>query len=333
MRKCLWFALLALFLFAAYGMADFDAVSGTSLPIYSCRRHDPFGSSALRELLAARGRTVELLERPVPAGDGAATLILMAPAKDLNLDTKRARRLLDWVGRGNQLLLLSRARPAGLRQVYAAVEIRKYDNAGEMERLERNGEYREALARYAEPHAHYASMADGSDADMLLADPAVFSATQSGGVDIVAEYGYGAAVLSLPWEAGNVTLVGSPSPALNAGIALADNADVLLSLVRHDTVFFDEYSLGLGREHSFMEWLRRAGLIPLLAQGALALLLLARSGDSDFGGGGEEPAASASAEEQIRLLADLYQRTLSDDELDRHLGEQHEHQHLRRRQK
>lgn len=323
MRKFpLWCLLGILFLVVVYLMADYDTVTGTSLPAYSSRRYDPYGSSAFRELLTEKGRATHFLERPVPPRTEHATLMMTLPANNAALGNRRADRLWDWVRQGNRLLMLSRNPPSEIknRLLGGDGEVLLVDSPHTLhsyEARQASGDYQsvlepefvKALMRKDEP--------DGKNVEMALMKPSHLMLPEGNRLSVLAGLDDEVYAVSMSLGQGRVILLSDPTPVLNYGVNQADNADILISFLASGDVYFDEYSLGLGYKESMMDWLKQAGLVPFLLQAMLVLYLLARSGKTDFGvthlG---KVDRDANAEKQIRILAALYENTLSDKDID-----------------
>ena len=312
----------AVFFLAVYLLAGYDMRAGNELPLYSSRRYDPFGVSALRELAGHRGWDTRFLERPAPPAESDATLIMTLPLDTPDGDAdepergdhvgrfgkRRIARLMAWAEQGNAVVILTREMPRHLAAATVAVEPGPRAEAERLEKLQASGGYVKALA---EPGSlvEAASAASGA-AKLYLVRPSGIPGREDGAGE--------SEPLALRRGMGRIVVIPDPTPALNFALASADNADFLLSLLGDGPVYFDEYSLGLGQEDSTLDWIRRQGLVPFLLQALLALFLLARSADSDFGhAASAAPDGETPAAEQIRVLAGLYEKTLSDAELER----------------
>lgn len=321
MRKSvLALAAAALFLGLVYFMADYDLSTGAGLPLYSSRRYDPYGTSAFRELLEARGVETRSLERPVPAGRAGETLVMVLPTGPYDFEKRRYERLIEWVEKGNRLLILSRDPPLEIRSHIGSPTGDVSGSWGgrgalkDFELQQAAGDYRSPLAEVGDPAI--VQTGDG-ERTLFLLKPTFFKPASSPRLKVLAERGESAVAASLGVGQGSVVFFGDPTPRQNFAVAKEDNAEFLLSLVGHGTVYFDEYALGLGHEDSMMDWLKRAGLVPFLVQGMVVLYLLARSSDTDFATPTPAPVddAGANAEKQIAILGALYEQTLSDAEI------------------
>lgn len=320
MRKLpLWGLLLVAFLVVTYFIANYDMATGPSLPLFSSRRYDPFGSAAFRELLAARGRATHYLERPVPLRTDGATLVMVLPVDIEELDKRRFDRLLEWLRHDNRLLVLSRKPPRDIERYLDLGGLEMVSGSREMRRREwrqGSGEYLNALST-AFVKAPLLD-AEGRETGKWLAldSPSHFEPIEDPTLEIVASSEGRAYAVSKAVGGGRITLILDPTPILNYAVAKADNAEILFSLIGPGDVYFDEYSLGLGYQESMMDWLKRAGLIPFLLQSLMVMYLMARSVRTDFGFVSSRRAdADATAEKQIRILAALYEHTLTDEEI------------------
>jgi hypothetical protein len=322
MRRALALAALAaVFLIAAYMMANYSLITGSGLPLYSSRRYDPFGTSAFRELLVRRGYKVDSLERPLPLTRGTNNVLVMILPVGVEMRGNRFERLMDWVESGNRILILSRYPPAEFYRLFAYQDTAVGEAAKRIgtrrEKLQARGDYAKALdVRMNTTRFLAADLADGEELTLALAEPGEFLSRGTLRQDILAELN-GSAVAALHHRGeGEVVWIADPTPATNSGLVERDNAAILLFLTRGEKVYFDEYSLGLGDEGTLMDWVKRAGLVPFVLQAVLALFLLARSGETDFGDMPAEPTDQGEAtEKQIAILANLYEKTLGDKEL------------------
>lgn len=321
-----WFLLVAGFLVLTYYVAGYDLTTGHGLPLHSSRRYDPFGSSALRELVEYRGAATRYLERPVPPPESDATLIMILPvplapadAEDSaddgpgNFGRRRLNRLRDWVADGNRVILLGRLLPGHMDSLAATVAAPgDAAQAVELESWQARGDYAKAL----EAPGVTVPLAEKPEASLFLARPSRVVVPE--GARIAAGDEDNALAVTTAVGRGSITVIADPTPALNFALPREDNAEFLLSLLGGGAVYFDEYSLGLGQDDSTLDWIRRHGLVPLLLQAILVMYLLARSTDSVYEKA-EQPAEpdQPPAGEQIRILAGLYDRTLSDHELNR----------------
>lgn len=315
-----WVVLLAVFLALVYAMADYRIRTGPNLPLYSCRRFDPYGTSALRELLVERGSRVHVLELPMPDKSVGAVLFMPLPTvRNVNFkeERRRLRRVLEWVHEGNRLVMLSRELP-DLPLVDdespPAIPLKRQVEPLELEQRQQRGDY-----RYVDHELDFVE----TIMPVRQAKLARLGLLVPGGIAVVDNHGYSALVIiddtpvaaEFNWGAGKVVLVADPTPALNYALAQGDNLDFMLDALGDGDVYFDEYSLGLGRSESTLDWIRKFGLVPLLLQALLALILLGRSAERDFGTAEAKLRPAVAAEEQIDILAGIYDKTLIEQEL------------------
>lgn len=305
----------AVFFCLLYALADYDLTTGYELPPHSSLRYDPFGTSGLRELLLRRGWKTQTLQRPVPPDDADATLVMLPLAEeeddndDSRFGSRRLQRIEEWVRSGNRLLILSRRPPAPLARRLEGLSFAGASGIDRtLQKKQASGDYRGAMSESPTmvPVA-------GSDSTLFLVSPGGMTVEDDAEADVLAGERDGAKAVELPLGDGRVIVVADSTPALNIALGEASNAEFLLARMGKGTVYFDEYSLGLGDVESTMDWLKRYSLLPFLLQAGLALFLLARSGDR----GGRPPAVperkqTTPAGEQIRILASLYENTLSD---------------------
>src|SRR5512137_1546347 len=78
-------AALVLCVWAFYEVAYQASRGGESMPVYSTRRHDPYGTAALYELLRERGHPIRTLERSHLEPNDTGTLIQVLPLSDVTL--------------------------------------------------------------------------------------------------------------------------------------------------------------------------------------------------------------------------------------------------------
>ncbi|MDR0363297.1 MAG: DUF4350 domain-containing protein [Planctomycetota bacterium] len=310
MRKLAVFALLFLPLSAAFLLADYDLSTGSSLPLHSTRRYDPFGAAALREYAEESGRDAVILERPIPDG-GGALLSIPDPERSV-ISGKRSRRLRSWIEKGNRLVVLSRAMPPGID---LGVDV-KFVGGGGADNSplipQAQGDYHRFFPWGLDDLVEAPFRNGDEEGTLVLLEPGRLDPESiPEGARIHAQDDAGVVAFETALGAGMLAFVADPTPAQNFAVARGDNLRFLLSLLGPDVVYFDEFSSGLGREETVMDWLRRAGLAPFILQASLALSLLAWSAR-----GGKRPSAPTGppappSEAQIPVLASLYAKNLA----------------------
>jgi hypothetical protein len=104
------FAAVALFYFEARDASR----AGDTTPLYSVRRHDPYGTAALRDLLVETGVKVRNLERPrlERTDQGTLVQVLPLPKNPYSYDETQAQSsaLLQWIADGNTVIQFTRWR-------------------------------------------------------------------------------------------------------------------------------------------------------------------------------------------------------------------------------
>jgi hypothetical protein len=103
-------AAVALFYFEARDASR----AGDSTPLYSVRRHDPYGTAALRDLLVETGVKVRNLERPRLERTDQGTLVQVLQMPDESFWREepqvQAPALLQWISEGNTVIQFTRSR-------------------------------------------------------------------------------------------------------------------------------------------------------------------------------------------------------------------------------
>jgi Domain of unknown function (DUF4350) len=305
-------AALAVGLVAFYHQAGVSTRGGEDTPVYSIRRHDPYGVAALAELLAQRGIDTRPLEKSSPelSDRGVLVQVLEGTTKDFAFyDTSD---LLDWVSSGNTLIQFCRATTPEMKRLKIEPATRPSKLPDEIvDKYETTGGDPEATP--AEVRLAH-SVGPGSARTLLLWSPQVFAerkkdphwtvlARLDGGDQIAAA--------SYRLGSGKIILVGAPTPALNELIGQRDNLDFVLDLVGNGPVLIDEYSHGIARDPTVIAFLHDAGLLPAVIQIAFIAMLYVWSTT------GHPPRAARgfdrrrSSAEQVHTLGFLYSRTLN----------------------
>lgn len=244
----------------ALGTAGLQSRKSEDMPPYLSFSADADGLKGLYTLLSERaGKTRQWREswRSLPQGTGH-TLIAVQPG---GIGTKEEQPLLDWVAKGNRLLLFSQREPAYLAG--AGVRVRNpllaVEGQGASVRitLGQGGEGG-SEGRAQAPAARYRLSKSPQQAQVLLADgPGI----------VAASYEHGT---------GSITVVVAPEWLRNDRIMLEEHFELIWPILRQETegrtVWFDEYHHGYtakrGLTRVFPAW-----LLAMFAQAALCALL------------------------------------------------------------
>jgi uncharacterized Zn finger protein (UPF0148 family) len=301
-----------------YQSAAFTSRAGEDTPLYSVRRHDPYGTAALRDLLAERGTPVRTLERPdlEPTDHGVLIQTFSAEVDQrrhgvaVGDSTKRQTdALLEWISEGNTVLEFTRVPTALMNREKAPSTPTPPDISG-IQKFERSG------GPPAETPAAVVA-ADTEHADsfrLLLWSPMTFADPTTRNWRILArtndENRKIVAVESRIGK-GKLIVVGAPTPALNGMIGDEQNLDFLLSVIGNQPVIFDEWLHGIGHEQTIVSFLGGVGLLPMLVQIVFVVALYVW-GTSGFSAPVEEKVVrQRSSAEQIETLGYLYSRSLN----------------------
>ena len=344
-RALLWIAVALCAVAGLAGVAEVLRTSstGAGTPVYSARRHDPYGLAALSTLLSERGVPVGWLQRPrLP--DGFGGVLIQVPGQRINkLDagqmteeeraiarayTLPTERLLEWVADGHTVVQCLRdATSLSEALGVSIVQAGDFDNVEEVQRAGLEP------AVLGEPMA-FAWTSDASDGigllrELRLRSPAVFADAgqpkgtaplarqQIGGRDL------GAVAVAVPHGSGRVVLIGAPTLLTNEGLPLGENLEIVLDLLEGGGggrgagggVLIDEWAHGLGHSGTILENIVRLGLLPACIMSGVLVLLFAwsqrgrRPAAADTAADAREPdaasrsAAVAQADALARLTA------------------------------
>lgn len=309
-----------------YQLASWTSRGGESSPLYSTYRHDPYGSAALYELLEARGVPVERVTRPrlLPEQHGTLVQILPMPLAD-NTErasvTQSSSQLLDWMHDGNTVIQLTREYTSLMAEANVPhAELSDTDLAAEIEEMQRRGTPPDEMGYAPAP----ALVGESEDQALALLVPQPFTedagaAEEAAPADPrwrwVARRGGQVVAGRQQVGAGELIVIGAPTPALNDGLLRGDNVELMLELLGDGPVLFDEWSLGVGQHHTMLELIRRAGLMPVVLQGLLALVMYHWSTRRQGPPSDETRRRRRSSVEQVQTLGYLYSRSLSDEEV------------------
>ena len=303
--------------FMFYKNASFSSRTGSDSPLYSVRRHDPYGTAAFSELLQERGNLVQNLERPRLDREDRGVLIQVIEAPVASSAEKlpplHIQRLADWIAEGNVVIQFSRF-PTELMQYFKIVADgdATRESVKQLQQFEAEGHSpRDTPAAIVRAPLR-SSRADDVSSQLLLWSPMRLKepndprwstlATLPGPKhDLVAgEYRVGK---------GRLVIVGAPTPILNATIMDEGNLDFLMRIIGDQPVWFDEWSHGIGHEPTIIGFLHDAGLMPVLIQLAFLAGLYVWSTSGFVGLDVSEPALRRSSIEQISTLGFLYSRS------------------------
>jgi len=328
-------------LWAFYSLAETASRGGQSNPLYSTRRYDPYGTAALRDLLAERGIPVKTLERPSLGERERGVLIQVLPrSRPLSLGQVllggvgyevHVGDLRDWIAAGNTVVQFARdqtplmaelcAKPSPEKRVPGKPgRVRKTrppkisldggaerDPARELEEEEAQGVPPDNLAY---PLVEVWPER-GSTRPLLLRLPERLRDAESPSWKPLARWQGGVVAAELAYGAGRLIVVGAPTPALNSGLELGGNLEWVLDLVGQGPVLLDEWSHGIGHQDTLIGCIREIGLTPVLAQLLFVLALYLWSTRGHRRPDRPEPSRSRSIAEQIETLGYLYRQALS----------------------
>lgn len=133
-----WFFILSLAAFMALAVAYFTAAhvsarGGEDSPLFSIRRHDPYGCAALFELLEKRGDDVGSLERSLPPRTFSGTLVRVFPGAGGGAGGHhrgqapglQAKATLKWVKNGGRLVMFTPQADDLLELAFALPPVKK----------------------------------------------------------------------------------------------------------------------------------------------------------------------------------------------------------------
>jgi hypothetical protein len=295
-----------------YQSASVSSRTGEDAPLYSVRRHDPYGTAALHDLLIERGVPVRTLERPALERDDHGILIqVLADNSQIRSDYQpRVQAIVDWISRGNTVVQLTRS-PTDLSEFVKLKPTTQpaLSDLKTLHEFESNGgapDQTPASIRHAE------SIPPGGP-ELMLWSPTRFADQKDIAWKPLARLGAGkdqTVAGEIAIGRGKLIVVGAPTPALNGTIGSSGNLDFLLGVIGDTPVIFDEWSHGIGHERTVISFLHDVGLLPLLFQAALVAGLYVWS-TSGYGKPAEEGVnRQRSSVEQIETLGYLYSRSL-----------------------
>lgn len=234
------------------------AEAGKGMPDYSTYSREKDGLAEFAQLLGKLGYEVIPVTRPIQQTDARGLLILVEPegsragpgrfpGQPPDLSDADVRSLLQWVGKGNTLLLCSRYLNALNRELH--VTIVRDDRAFEEELLQKA--VMEEVGGYSNDIDHL--VIRGNDSVEGMSDSAAtelplwWLGDQPGG-------------LLIRWGKGRVLVVADPSLLTLPGLRRGDNVMFAVNVARwhalDDRIYFDEYHHGLRSGGGFWGYLR-----------------------------------------------------------------------------
>jgi ribosomal protein L37E len=313
-----------------YRSAAVSSRSGNDVALYSVERYDPYGTAALRDLLADRGIENRTLERPtlLPTDNGVLIQVLPLPRwPDYGLSYRLSTRMLiDWMLEGNTVIQFSRKPTELMTELKIAPTTQPgKDDANDVQNFEASGDAPDDTpARVYVALVNTAPPARGLGAEsgpewgyqrLLLWSPMAFAdqkaATWKPLARISAEKKDQVVAGRLAVGKGALIVVGAPTPILNGTIAAETNLDFLLDQIGNRPVIFDEWSHHIGHEATIISFIHDVGLMPFLLQLAVIALLYVWSTTGYPTPPAPAVARQRSSIEQIQTLGYLYNRSFS----------------------
>lgn len=303
-----------------YQSAAVSSRSGDGSPLYSTRRYDPYGTAALKDLLAERGLAVRELERPNLEPSDRGVLVQVLPFRrgwfGLNMGGIRPQQLVDWMTQGNTVIQFSRKPTELMTHFKIAATTQPSDTqTSEVQDFETQG--KSPGETPAEIELAPWSMTNAtSGKSLMLWSPMLFAENKdarwrvisrikkTGDNIVAAEYRVGT---------GKLIVVGAPTPALNGLLGQHGNLDFVLAAVGNGPVIIDEWSHGIGHEATVIGFIRSAGLLPVLFQLVFLIALYVWSTYGIHRHDDVKGTRRRSSVEQIETLGFLYGKSLGKD--------------------
>ena len=306
-------AVVGLFMFF-YQSASYSSRTGEDTPLYSVRRHDPYGTAALFDLLTQRGVSVQTLERPRldPSDHGVLIQVLAddeASRNDFHLATAD---LIDWMSRGNTVVQLTRADTDLLQSVKLPPTTRPASHATDLSALHDYEKLGGPPDDAPAVHELVDTTLPGSP-QLLLWSPATFDIGKGSAWKPLArlvDEQRSVVAAELKVGHGKLVVVGAPTPAINATLGEEGNLDFLLAVIGDAPVILDEWSHGIGHERTVISFLRDVGLLPVLFQVAVVTGLYVWSTSGHVTPAEPVEHRPRSSVEQVETLGYLYSRSL-----------------------
>jgi hypothetical protein len=311
-----------------YSAAYVATRGGEDTPLYSAERHDPYGTAAIRDLLAERGASVTLMLRPTPDDSTGAVLVQVLPGDSHSFKTPQlqTQRLKDWISQGNTLIQFSRGQTP-LMQDYGLTIPKPVASLEDIQIAEAHGKPQTEVPSERE-NVRWIASPNGKGV-IPLPEPLYLEFSSSAVLVPAAgqEQWHPLATKNKDeWVAamrtvgkGRLIVVGTPTPILNGTLGSAGNMEFVLALTgaseagaKH-TVLFDEWLHGLGHERTIIGFIQEVGLLPVLLQlfFVVALYVWATSGASQIVAPDAKRRRSSS--EQIDTLGHLYRQAMKPD--------------------
>ena len=315
-------AILAIALWAFYSLAHYSSRGGEQSPLYSVRRHDPYGTAALYELLRARSIPVATLERSRPQSTerGVIIQVLAAPTELSQLlrpqPQLHTESVKQWIMDGNTVIQCTAARTDLMDacRVPDAADPNALDSWSEFERQMRAGNPPSELQWTPIEAQWIGEEADGlpQGAKVVLQSPVPMAVEGGEGWRPMA-VGVGAEVLIGAQQVGRgrLIVISSPGPALNDTLGDGANLDMFLAMVGRGPVLIDEWSHGIGHGGTVVGLIKRLGLLPVVFQIAVVVALYSWSTLGHHRSDSNRPPRRRSSAEQVVTLGHLYGQVLS----------------------
>jgi len=315
-------------LYAFHGLAYRASRGGEGVPAYSARRHDPYGTAALLDLLAERRIDADCLEGPRLPRGAHGVLIQVLPLSEPALNMVRGGgpqafripvdHLREWIAEGNTVIQFSREHTPlmasfGLTALGAlslqsvASDIQEHEERGRPPD-EMPGEL--VSADWTARAGELANLRRRHGARLMLRAARRFDLGRPGWHALALDRGQPVAA-ELRHGKGRFIVVGAPTPVLNGGIEQGDNLEFVLGLVGTGPVLFDEWSHGIGHAGTILGLIQRFGLLGVLFQIVFVVGLYTWSTRGDRADVGLGTVRRRASSEQIQVLGYLYERVLS----------------------
>jgi hypothetical protein len=254
MPRLLTFLLLTAFLAVAYLVLSAQAEAGKGMPAYSVYSEERDGLATAARVLRGLGFRPVALTRPIQQTHYQGVLVLVEPRRSgfltdtvAGLGEQDSKALLDWVARGNTVVLM--AREASVLHELLGVRIVPA-KGGEAAFLAEADE----VGGYTEPGS-----AEDTEPVRWLALERHDSLQAHKGLPLWM-VGDEAGSLLLPHGKGRVLLIADPSLWTHRGLLRGDNVLFLYNVAALDAVdgriYFDEYHHGLRSGGGYWDYLR-----------------------------------------------------------------------------
>jgi hypothetical protein len=347
-----WTFALALLVIAAgawafYNLAAYTSRAGTTAPLHSPERFDPYGSAALEQLLRKRGQTVKRLQSPRLLRQAKGVLIQVLPlppegaAQNAGADrfSIPAKRLKDWIAAGNTVVQLTRRYTPLMQQLGLPTGSLNEKSARTLEAFQRRGRSPDKLSATLYHHPLRDTPAASADTNRALSlrqprywpqatrAPATIPATQPAVTQPapwtpLATGPRGTVAARIDYGKGQFIAVAAPTPALNHGLKQTGNLAWMLSLIEpttgeNQTIWLDVWSLGLGHPGTIMGLVRQFHLLPAILQVILVIAVYHWAWRGRPRPARPAPPRRRATTEQLRTLGYLYQHAMPPHELAR----------------